>query len=170
MKMLKILAAGLFFTTVSYAAVVDKEHPFLFLGTNEDHSISFFIGAYEGFLPQKIPNGNILLHTMIQQDVEAQGQPKGQQYEFIMLVDCAEATAKALVIWKKDKEGVPGKPRWDLKGDQLEEAIIKEMNLTKTVDLDLNSMMGISAASGCHFLGTPIKSPTQKKAEWNAML
>lgn len=177
MSIIKVLLLSILFYSMScYAINIDAEHPFLQIGQSVDGSILLFIGAFGEYLPHKVDSGDILIRALQLQIKDADNYPKGQLYEYAILVDCKQNIAKILVIRKKENEKSQiefrytdkGKP---LSGQKLEDKIAEDFNKEPADDVGIGTMLSVAVNSGCHYMGEqkPVAPPEKKKPrEWTA--
>jgi hypothetical protein len=146
----------LLYSTLSYAASVDKDHPFLKIGESNDKSTSVFIGAYGDIRPRLTNDDDIVLIAVLKADVADATHQKGQQNEYIVRANCSEKIAKILLIWRKSNESDKGVALY-YNGDEL----LSSMNNQTAVKVDPKSLLGIVVTSGCNYLGKGVH--TKKK-------
>lgn len=168
-----LITALLFYATAAYASdIVDKEHPYFELGKSNDGIVHLWMGGYKEYLPRKTTSGDIVISVKFIQSDSNQYNPKGYEVEYLILANCESHSAKMLLLWKKQKDGVPGVGVYTkLTGNALSRQIEKDINAAKIIDIPENSLLEIAVDGGCYYLGEKVKKEEKKKPrEWSASL
>ena len=161
----------LFYSFTAYSAPaspVDKDHPFLKIGSSPDNTASIYIGAFGGMLPYKTDKGDVIFIALMVEDIADADHPKGLRYEYAIAADCEQQIAKILVFWKKPDEKSPGVSRYNLTGEALSDKITEELNKQPVDDIEPGSPIALVVSSACHYLGMDTTQPKHKKREWSA--
>jgi hypothetical protein len=130
--------------------------PYYKLGESDDHTKTLYIGATREYMPAKTPNGDVLIRSMIVQNVANNGEAKGEQYEYVALADCDAQLVKTIVVWHVPREGAKGESAFpNLTGVSLAQAIADAVNASPAQNIPPDTPLALLVGVACKFVAPP---------------
>ena len=157
-----------FGVTISPDTKAKPPFPYYKLGESDDHTKSLYIGATHDYMPMKTPNGDVLIRTMILQDIANNGAAKGEQYEYVLLADCDNQVAKVVIISHRANTNAKVEIAIKVPPHQnIEAAIMDAINKTKPQGITPNTPLSLVVDVACKFVA-PHPHVQPKPREWTA--
>jgi hypothetical protein len=147
----------------SAVTIPTEKQPYFELNSSVDDKSTIFIGAVGDYLPFKADNNDVIIRAMMKQNVAANGHPKGEQYEYVVVANCDMQAIKIITVWHLPYEGatlVSAFP--DLHVDDLAKAIVDAVNNSPAESVSPNTLIANVVDAGCKYINPP-PPPEEKK-------
>ena len=160
---LSLYVMSAFGATIFPAPPADSASTYYKIGESDDHTKTLYIGATREYMPFKTPNGDVLIRSMIVQNIAHNGEAKGEQYEYVAIADCDAQLVKIIVVWYRPREGAPGEPIFpNLSGENLSKAITNAVNASPVQNITPDTPISLLVSVACKFVAPPSAVPPEK--------